>query len=615
MQPLLDIQNVSKRFGERVLFEDISFSIGEGQRVGLIAQNGTGKTTLLSMLTGDESCDSGAIIYRNGIKVGYLRQEPKFPEGASVLEACFHGVDFDDDAQLKAKQILTQLRIKDLNQPIAQLSGGQQKRVALAQALISNPDLLILDEPTNHLDLEMVVWLEGFLSRGNRSLLMVTHDRYFLDNVCSVILELDNKTIYSYKGSYSYYLEKRQQRIDATRANIEHANNLYRRELEWMRCQPQARGHKARYREEAFYELEKVAKQRIEERQIRLKASNVYIGSKIFECQYVSKAFPARDDASSEGKTILKDFYYNFARFEKMGIVGNNGTGKSTFLKLLLGIEPVDSGKFDIGETVKFGYFSQEGLQFDESQKVIDVVRDIADYIDLGQGRHLTASQFLQHFLFSPEQQYNYVYKLSGGEKRKLYLCTVLMRNPNFLVLDEPTNDLDIKTLQILEEYLQDFPGCVIVVSHDRYFMDKVVDHLLVFRGEGEIKDFPGNYTQYREWQKLEDKKSAELKEAAQKATASRNGNNAPTPSPTGKSQRDPNAAPQKRKMTFKEKQEFAQLEKDIEALTAEKESIETALSSGSVSVEQITEMSKRLPILNEELDEKEMRWLELSEI
>lgn len=615
MQPLLDIQNVSKRFGERVLFEDISFSIGEGQRVGLIAQNGTGKTTLLSMLTGDESCDSGAIIYRNGIKVGYLRQEPKFPEGASVLEACFHGVDFDDDAQLKAKQILTQLRIKDLNQPIAQLSGGQQKRVALAQALISNPDLLILDEPTNHLDLEMVVWLEGFLSRGNRSLLMVTHDRYFLDNVCSVILELDNKTIYSYKGSYSYYLEKRQQRIDATRANIEHANNLYRRELEWMRRQPQARGHKARYREEAFYELEKVAKQRIEERQIRLKASNVYIGSKIFECQYVSKAFPARDDASSEGKTILKDFYYNFARFEKMGIVGNNGTGKSTFLKLLLGIEPVDSGKFDIGETVKFGYFSQEGLQFDESQKVIDIVRDIADYIDLGQGRHLTASQFLQHFLFSPEQQYNYVYKLSGGEKRKLYLCTVLMRNPNFLVLDEPTNDLDIKTLQILEEYLQDFPGCVIVVSHDRYFMDKVVDHLLVFRGEGEIKDFPGNYTQYREWQKLEDKKSAELKEATQKATASRNGNNAPTPSPTGKSQRDPNAAPQKRKMTFKEKQEFAQLEKDIEALTAEKESIETALSSGSVSVEQITEMSKRLPILNEELDEKEMRWLELSEI
>ena len=615
MQPLVDIQNVSKRFGERVLFENISFSIGERQKVGLIAQNGTGKTTLLSMLTGEEGCDSGSIIFRNGIKVGYLRQEPKFPEDASVIEACFHGIDFDDDAQLKAKQILTQLRIKDLNQPISQLSGGQQKRVALAQTLISNPDLLILDEPTNHLDLEMVVWLEGFLSTGNRTLLMVTHDRYFLDNVCSIILELDNKTIYSYKGSYSYYLEKRQQRIDAARANIEHANNLYRRELEWMRCQPQARGHKARYREEAFYELEKVAKQRIEERQIRLKASNVYIGSKIFECQYVSKAFPAREETNGEGKTILRDFYYNFARFEKMGIVGNNGTGKSTFLKLLLGIEPADSGKFDIGETVKFGYFSQEGLQFDDNQKVIDVIRGIADYIDLGQGRHLSASQFLQHFLFTPDQQYNYVYKLSGGEKRKLYLCTVLMRNPNFLVLDEPTNDLDIKTLQILEEYLQDFPGCVIVVSHDRYFMDKVVDHLLVFKGEGVIKDFPGNYTQYREWQKLEDKKEAEKKETAQKSLANNKGKDGQTSATTGRSQRDPNAAPQKRRMTYKEKMEFTQLETDIDALTAEKTAIESALSSGNISVEQITEMSKRLPLLNAELDEKEMRWLELSEI
>lgn len=615
MQPLVDIQNVSKRFGERVLFENISFSIGERQKVGLIAQNGTGKTTLLSMLTGEEGCDSGSIIFRNGIKVGYLRQEPKFPEDASVIEACFHGIDFDDDAQLKAKQILTQLRIKDLNQPISQLSGGQQKRVALAQTLISNPDLLILDEPTNHLDLEMVVWLEGFLSTGNRTLLMVTHDRYFLDNVCSIILELDNKTIYSYKGSYSYYLEKRQQRIDAARANIEHANNLYRRELEWMRRQPQARGHKARYREEAFYELEKVAKQRIEERQIRLKASNVYIGSKIFECQYVSKAFPAREEANGEGKTILRDFYYNFARFEKMGIVGNNGTGKSTFLKLLLGIEPADSGKFDIGETVKFGYFSQEGLQFDDNQKVIDVIRGIADYIDLGQGRHLSASQFLQHFLFTPDQQYNYVYKLSGGEKRKLYLCTVLMRNPNFLVLDEPTNDLDIKTLQILEEYLQDFPGCVIVVSHDRYFMDKVVDHLLVFKGEGVIKDFPGNYTQYREWQKLEDKKETEKKETAQKSLANNKGKDGQTSATTGRSQRDPNAAPQKRRMTYKEKMEFTQLETDIEALTAEKTAIESALSSGNISVEQITEMSKRLPLLNAELDEKEMRWLELSEI
>ena len=612
--PFLDVQHLTKSFGADVLFDDISFSIAEGQKVGLVAKNGTGKTTLLSVLTGKEGKDSGDIIYRNDIKIGYLEQTPKFDPNESVLDACFnhHG---DPEKVLKAKQVLTQLKIRDLEQPMGQLSGGQQKRVALANVLITEPDFIMLDEPTNHLDLDMIEWLEGFLNRGNKTLLMVTHDRFFLDRVCNIILELDDRTIYQYRGNYAYYLEKRQERIDNRRAEIARANNLYRTELEWMRRMPQARGHKARYREEAFYELEKVAKQRIEERQIRLKASNVYIGSKIFESQYVSKAFPARDDASSEGKTILKDFYYNFARFEKMGIVGNNGTGKSTFLKLLLGIEPVDSGKFDIGETVKFGYFSQEGLQFDESQKVIDVVRDIADYIDLGQGRHLTASQFLQHFLFSPEQQYNYVYKLSGGEKRKLYLCTVLMRNPNFLVLDEPTNDLDIKTLQILEEYLQDFPGCVIVVSHDRYFMDKVVDHLLVFRGEGEIKDFPGNYTQYREWQKLEDKKSAELKEAAQKATASRNGNNAPTPSPTGKSQRDPNAAPQKRKMTFKEKQEFAQLEKDIEALTAEKESIETALSSGSVSVEQITEMSKRLPILNEELDEKEMRWLELSEI
>ena len=523
------------------------------------------------MLCGEESCDSGDIIFRNGIRVGYLRQEPKFPEGATVMEACFSSVDKDDDAQLKAKQILTQLRIRDFDQPMSQLSGGQQKRVALAQALISNPDLLILDEPTNHLDLEMVVWLEGFLTRGNRTLLMVTHDRYFLDNVCSVILELDNRTIYSYRGSYSYYLEKRQERMDAMRANIEHANNLYRRELEWMRRQPQARGHKARYREEAFYELEKVAKQRIEERQIRLKTSTVYIGSKIFECQYVSKAFPAREgDATSEGKTILDNFYYNFARFEKMGIVGNNGTGKSTFLKLLLGLEPVDAGKFDIGETVRFGYFSQEGLQFDESQKVIDIIRDIAEYIDLGQGRHLTASQFLQHFLFTPEQQYNYVYKLSGGEKRKLYLCTVLMRNPNFLVLDEPTNDLDIKTLQILEEYLQDFPGCVIVVSHDRYFMDKVVDHLLVFQGDGKIKDFPGNYTQYREWQKLQPKDEAQAPTAQQ-------------PTPTKGGPRDPNAAPAKRRLTYKERQEFNQLEKDIEVLTAEKADIENALSSGTI--------------------------------
>ena len=601
--PLLDVQSVSKRFGERVLFDDISFSIAEGQHAGLIAQNGTGKSTLLSMLTGDEPVDSGHIVYRKDIKVGYLRQEPHFPEGATVLEACFHGMENDDETKLKAKQILTQLRITDMQQPVSQLSGGQQKRVALAQTLISSPDLFILDEPTNHLDLEMVEWLEGFLKKGNKSLLMVTHDRFFLDNVCSVILELDNNTMYSYRGSYSYYLEKRQQRIDATIANIQHANNLYRRELEWMRRQPQARGHKARYREEAFYELEKVAKQRIEDRQVRLKSSNVYIGSKIFECQYVSKAFPPRDEKDGKGKVILKDFYYNFARYEKMGIVGNNGAGKSTFIKLLLGLVQPDSGKFDIGETVKFGYFSQEGLQFNEQQKVIDVVRDIAEYIDLGGGRHYSASQFLQHFLFTPDQQYNYVYKLSGGEKRKLYLCTVLMRNPNFLVLDEPTNDLDIKTLQILEEYLQDFPGCVIVVSHDRYFMDKVVDHLLVFKGEGDIKDFPGNYTQYREWSRLQSKEEAE-RNAQQKQAAT-----------AGKSKAAAYRNDTRRRMSYKERMEFQQLEKDIEALNKEKEQIEQELSSGTISVERITELSKRLPTVNEELDEKEMRWLELSEI
>ena len=603
----LDVQNVSKRFGDRVLFEDISFSIAGGQRVGLIAQNGTGKSTLLSMLTGYEGVDSGSIIYRNGIKTGYLRQEPVFSPNATVLEACFANhleawegnTQASDDAQLKAKQILTQLRITDMQQPVSQLSGGQQKRIALAQVLISNPDLLILDEPTNHLDLEMVEWLEGFLGRGNKTLLMVTHDRYFLDNVCSIILELDNKTIYTYKGSYSYYLEKRDERLATAAATIRHANNLYRRELEWMRRQPQARGHKAKYREDAFYELEKIAKQRIEERQMRLKSNNVYIGSKIFECQYVSKKFPPREGSHhKDGKVILKDFYYNFARYEKMGIVGNNGTGKSTFVKLLLGLVQPDAGRFDIGETVRFGYFSQEGLQFSDQQKVIDVVRDIAEYIDLGRGRHFTASQILQHFLFTPEQQYNYVYKLSGGEKRKLYLCTILMRNPNFLILDEPTNDLDIKTLQVLEEYLQDFPGCVIIISHDRYFMDKVVDHLLVFKGEGEIKDFPGNYTQYREWSKMQSKDSDD---------------NSTKPTKKNKSYRDEST--QGRRISYKEKMEFAQLDKDINDLTNEKHSIEQELSSGTISVERITELSKRLPLLNEELDAKEMRWLELSEI
>lgn len=593
--PYLDVQHLTKSFGSLVLFRDLSFSIAEGQKVGLIAKNGTGKSTLLSILSGKEGYDEGEIIFRRDLRVGMLEQSPAFDPNESVLDACFNHQG-DPEKVLKAKQVLTQLKIRDLEQPMRQLSGGQQKRVALANVLITDPDLLILDEPTNHLDLEMIEWLEGYLNRGNKTLLMVTHDRFFLDRVCSVILELDDQTVYTYRGNYSYYLEKRQERIDNRRAEIARANNLYRTELEWMRRMPQARGHKARYREEAFYELEKIAKQRIEERQVRLKSRNVYIGSKIFECQYVSKAF---ERPEAEPLTILKDFYYNFSRFEKMGIVGNNGTGKSTFIKMLLGQVAPDSGKFDIGDTVRFGYFSQEGLHFDDTQKVIDVVKDIAEYIDMGGGKHLTASQFLQHFMFTPEQQHNYVYKLSGGERRKLYLCTVLMKNPNFLVLDEPTNDLDIVTLQILEEYLQDFPGCVIVVSHDRYFMDKVVDHLLVFKGMGDIKDFPGNYTQYREWEKLQPDEPKEAKEQkAEKAT-----------------KQPANNPQQKRKLTFKEKRELEQLEKDIEALEVEKKQIEEALCGGTTSVEEITTMSKRLPVLNDELDKKSMRWLELSEI
>lgn len=594
--PYLDVQNVSKAFGAHVLFRNLSFSVSEGQKVGLVAQNGTGKSTLLSVLTGKEGKDAGEIIYRKDLRVGMLDQQPHFDPQESVLDACFnhHG---NDELVLKAKQILTQLKISDLQQPMGQLSGGQQKRVALANVLITEPDLLILDEPTNHLDLEMIEWLEGFLNRGNRTLLMVTHDRFFLDRVCNVILELDDKTIYTYRGNYSYYLEKRQERIDQQRAEIQRANNLYRRELEWMRRQPQARAHKARYREEAFYGLEQRAKQRIEERQVRLKSRGVYIGNKIFECQYVSKAFG--------DKVILKDFYYNFARFEKMGIVGNNGTGKSTFVKMLLGRVAPDKGQFDIGETVKFGYFSQEGLKFREDQKVIDVVTDIAEYVDLGGGRHLTASQLLQHFLFTPEEQHNYVAKLSGGERRKLYLCTVLMQNPNFLVLDEPTNDLDINTLQILEQYLQDFHGCVIVVSHDRYFMDKVVDHLLVFRGEGVVEDFPGNYSQFREW---DDER--ELHQARQSA-----GNGNAQAAPEVKESKKPPRLEQKRKMSFKEKQEFAALEQDIARLEQEKADIEAKLSSGTISVQEITDLSKRLPVLTDELDEKSMRWLELSEI
>ena len=591
--PYLDVQNLTKSFGAQVLFKDISFSIAEGQHIGLVAQNGTGKSTLLSILIGKESYDTGSIIYRNNLRVGLLEQSPKFDPEESVLDACFNH-EGNPERLLKAKQILTMLKLTNLDQPMGQLSGGQQKRVALANVLILEPDFLILDEPTNHLDLEMIEWLEGYLSRGNKTIFMVTHDRYFLDNVCNTILELDNNTIYTYRGNYSYYLEKRQERIDNTRAEIARANNLYRTELEWMRRMPQARGHKARYREEAFYELEAKAKQRIEERQVRLKSSNVYIGSKIFECQYVSKKF---DD-----KVILNDFYYNFARFEKMGIVGNNGTGKSTFIKMLLGKVAPDSGRFDIGETVRFGYFSQEGLKFRDDQKVIDIITDIADYIDMGGGKHMTASQFLNYFLFSPEEQHNYVYKLSGGEKRKLYLCTVLMKNPNFLVLDEPTNDLDIQTLQILEEYLQDFPGCVIVVSHDRYFMNKVVDHLLVFKGEGEIQDFPGNYTQYRDYQKMKSKEDNQTKPV-------KNTKQVNTEAKTNSSING------KRKMTFKEKREYEQISEKINQLETEQKQLEEELCSGYLSVEELTEKSKRLPILKDELDELELRWLELSEL
>lgn len=585
--PYLDVQNLTKSFGDLLLFHQISFSLAEGQRIGLIAKNGTGKSTLLSVITGKEGKDEGSIIFKNDLKIGYLQQKSVFDPTESVLDACFNHEGVPEKV-LKAKQILTQLRIEDLEQPMGQLSGGQQKRVALANVLITEPDFFILDEPTNHLDLQMVEWLEGYLSRGNKTLLMVTHDRFFLDRVCNCILELDQQQIYTYRGNYSYYLEKRQERMDQMRSEVMRANNLYRTELEWMRRMPQARGHKAKYREEAFYELERKAKQKVEERQLRLKASNVYIGSKIFECQYVSKAY---DD-----KIILKDFYYNFSRFEKLGIIGNNGTGKTTFIKMLMGLVVPDSGKFDIGETVRFGYFSQEGLVFDQQQKVIDVVTDIADHIRLGGGKTMSATQFLQYFLFTPEQQHSYVYKLSGGELRKLYLCTVLMQNPNFLILDEPTNDLDIPTLQILEEYLQDFLGCVIIISHDRYFMDKVVDHILVFKGEGEIQDFPGNYTQFREWDSL------------QPADTSKEEKREKTPFRSYRSD-------EKKKMSYKEKREFETLESEIAKLETEISSLEAELCSGSLSIEELTDKSILLPKLKKELDDKSLRWLELSEL
>lgn len=617
--PFLQVDGLTKSFGDLVLFEKIAFGIAEGQRIGLIAKNGSGKTTLLNILAGKEGYDEGSIVFRRDLKVGYLEQAPVYPEGLTVLEACFyHGNETVDlireyercmetpgnpgmdellsrmdhanawDYEQKAKQILSQLKIRDFNQPVGQLSGGQIKRVALANVLINKPDLLILDEPTNHLDLDMTEWLEDYLKRGTLSLLMVTHDRYFLDRVCSEILEIDNRQIYSYKGNYSYYLEKRQERIDATNAEIARANNLYRTELEWMRRMPQARGHKARYREEAFYELEKVAKQHFRNDQVKLDVKSSYIGSKIFEADHLYKSFG--------DLKILDDFSYIFARYEKMGIVGNNGTGKSTFIKILMGEEKPDKGTLDIGETVRFGYYSQEGLKFDEQMKVIDVVQDIAEVIELGNGKRLTASQFLQHFLFTPETQHSYVYKLSGGERRRLYLCTVLMRNPNFLVLDEPTNDLDIVTLQVLEEYLQNFKGCVIVVSHDRYFMDKVVDHLLVFNGQGDIRDFPGNYSDYREWKELKQKQEKEKEKPAEEKTTRVRLN-------------------EKRRMTFKERKEFETLETEIAALEEEKKQIEVLLCSGTLSVEELTEKSKRLPVVDEEIETKTLRWMELSEI
>lgn len=628
VNPYLQVDGLTKRIGERILFEDISFGIAEGQRVGLIAKNGTGKSTLLNIISGKESYEEGTIVFRRDLKVGYLEQVPVYPEELTVMEACFwHGNDTTNlireyehcmqtpgnpglqalldrmeheqawDYESRAKQILSKLKITEFDQPVSQLSGGQLKRVALANILITAPDLLILDEPTNHLDLEMIEWLEGYLSHTTMSLLMVTHDRYFLDRVCSVILELDNETLYTYRGSYSYYLEKRQERIDASNAEVARANNLYRTELDWMRRMPCARGHKSRYRQDAFYELEKVARRKVADTQVKLEVKSSYIGSKIFEAEYISKSY-------GPDKVILDNFFYTFSRYEKMGIVGNNGTGKSTFIKILLGEVKPDSGRVVVGETVKFGYYSQEGMKFDEQMKVIDVVRDVAEYIDLGGGRHLSAMQFLQHFMFSPKAQQGYVYKLSGGERRRLYLCTVLMRNPNFLVLDEPTNDLDIVTLQVLEEYLRSFKGCVIVVSHDRYFMDKVVDHLLVFEGQGDVRDFPGNYTQYREWK--EEKLQFEREQGETKQASKEHKENKPRTEPD---------RPAKRKLTYKERMEMQALEADIAALEEEKKQIEEALCSGALSVAELTEKSKRLPQLGDELDEKTMRWLELSEV
>ena len=607
VNPYFQVDNLTFSVGDKVLFHDITFGLAERQRVGLIAQNGVGKTSLLNIIAGREQPESGTVTFRRDLRVAYLEQSPSFPQDMTVLEACLWKCR---EEPRRIQEYLTRLKITDHDQPISHLSGGQLKRVALANVLCQEPDMLILDEPTNHLDLQMIEWLEGFLSRSSMTLLMVTHDRYFLDRICTLILELDDETIYTYRGNYAYYLEKRQERIDVTNANIARAQNLYRSELEWMRRMPQARGHKARSREEAFYELEQEAKRRIEEKAVTLQLNSTYIGSKIFEAEYVSKTFPADPDRpGSVDKVILRDFYYNFSRYEKMGIVGANGTGKSTFVKMLLGEVKPDSGRFVIGETVRFGYFSQEGMQFDTEMRVIDAVRRVAEYVDLGGGRHLTAMQFLQHFLFTPLQQQNYIYKLSGGERRRLYLCTVLMQNPNFLILDEPTNDLDIVTLNILEDYLRNFRGCLIVVSHDRYFMDKVVDHLLVFQGDGQVKDFPGNYSQFRAWEKEQQAASMAVTRSARSTSSG----SSSTPEKTS-SRTDP-ALSRPRRLSFKERREMETLEATIAQLEAEKAELESALCSGALSVDELTAKSRRLPQLQEELDTAELRWLELSEI
>lgn len=588
--PYLEIQKLTKRIGHRVLFEDISFTINEREHIGLIAKNGTGKSTLLSIIAGKEGDDGGKMIFRNNLKIGFLEQTPTI----DIKE-----LDGKNEEYMQLyRQYLTLMKIteEEANRPASQLSGGQIKRIALSRVLASQPDLLILDEPTNHLDMDIIEWMESMLSRSTMAILMVTHDRYFLDRICSSIIEMDDSRIYTYKGNYSFYLEKRQERIDNMNAEIARANNLYRTELEWMRSTPCARSSKARYRIESFYDLEKAAKRRIEERTMRLEMNGTYIGNKIFEAKHVSKAFGSQ--------IILDDYSYTFSRYEKMGIVGNNGTGKSTFIRMLLGLEPHDSGTIDIGQTVRFGYYSQQGMAFREDQKVIDAVRDIAEYVDMGNGTKLSASQFLQHFLFPPEEQHSFIYKLSGGEKRRLYLCTVLMKAPNFLILDEPTNDLDIVTMQVLEEYLKSFHGCLIIVSHDRYFMDRVVDHTLVFHGNGNIQDFPGSYSQYRLWKEQNDK--SEAKKTTDKT---------PNASKQESARNDGRNQNRARRLSFKEKQELAQLEKDIAALENEKNKIEAALCGGCTSVDEITKLSKRLPQLNEELEEKEMRWLELSEL